>query len=176
VPALPLAPDLNLNSGTHTITSGDAQIANLHVDNTSALRIEGPAQLVIGNLSIDSNSKVVIDASAGPVEIYVTGTFEQRSNSSFGPTSGDPSDLALFVAGSGDVVFDSNTSFMGTILAPQRDLRLRSNAQIYGAAAAKSLLVNSNSGIHYDENVARSRSGQPTLEVLWWRPVADIDY
>jgi len=164
------------DSGTHTLPPGDYEFSSFTLDSTATIVIQGPARFLIQDYSVLSNASIDVDSTGGPVQFYVTGTFLQKSNTFVRPRSLNPRDLYLFVDGPGpDVVFDSNTQFVGVVFAPERDLVVNSNVDIFGAVAAARIQLDSNAGLHYDESLASGEwagGGDGPFEVLSWRPVA----
>lgn len=85
---------------------------------------------------------------------------------------GDPRDLSLFIKGaSPDPLFDSNPVFTGTIYAPDRNIQLKSNAQVFGSLSASSITLDSNAKVHFDENLLSSGADGElgAWEILCWR-------
>jgi hypothetical protein len=78
------------NSATVNIPSGNRQYTNLKVGKQSTLNITGPAKIVMNNFLLENGGAVIIDATAGPVEIYVHDDFVMRSNSQMRPTDYAP--------------------------------------------------------------------------------------
>jgi len=76
------------------IPAGTYHLGDVEVD-VASLTIVGPATLVFDSLQVRSNSEVWIDASGGPVEIFVLGDFELASNSLMAATDYDPSNLSI---------------------------------------------------------------------------------
>ena len=167
--------NISRSSGTQTLASGDHYYKNLTLDSTAKLIVTGPARLLVKNLEVNSNAALEVDASGGPVEIWVTRDFELNSNAWIAPTSGDPADVSIWFASSGsDVLLDSNTYLIGTLYAPDRLLSIKSNAHVYGAVAADEVHLDSNAAVHYDKTLgATGGGGSGAPEVLSWRPVAD---
>ena len=175
VPSLTSLGNLTLNSGTMNLAAGDYRYGRLRMEGNGTLNIEGPSTLVFDRVTIDSNSIVRVDGAGGPVEVYVTGRYEQNSNTEFRPLSNDPVDLTLFVSGSGSTVtFDSNTSFTGRIYAPERKVMINSNSSIWGAVVSGEIESDSNGKIHFDERLGTantSGAGPLDIEILSWRSI-----
>jgi hypothetical protein len=70
-----------------------------------------------------------------------------------------------------DVIdFDSNTKIFGTIYAPNAHIEVDSNLELFGAMMARSIDLDSNARVHYDENLARARSdGSVVWQQVAWR-------
>jgi hypothetical protein len=146
-----------------TIGPGNAQYTTITTRSNSALTVRGPCNLVISSAAtINSNSTWTFDASGGPINVYALGTFDLKSNSTVVTSSQDPSKLTLFLSGvhtdksdsSPSITFASNSSFYGTIYAPDLSVEISSNFEVYGSVKAQWLELASNSEIHYDESLA----------------------
>jgi hypothetical protein len=174
VPSFPSSGSISKSSGSLTIPPGDRRYTSFTADSVATITIQGPANIVIGDVRIDSNAKVRIDSTGGPVVIYVTGKYEQLSNAVVGPINGNPKDLMLIISGnSPDALIDSNPTFTGILYAPDRKLLIKSNAQIFGSLVGKEITLDSNAKLHFDEHLLAPKpgAGGGPLEVLCWRPI-----
>lgn len=174
VPSLPSAGRISLDSGTRRIPAGDYHYRQLEMKSTGVLTIEGPARLVIDDVEILSNSEVWIDNSAGAVEIWVTGYYEQNSNTIVAPQDYNPSGLRLYIDGRNpSVLMDSNAELHAIVEAPSRTFEIKSNSELYGSISASELHLNSNAGVHFDENLNSSGGSGGSLELLAWRQIGN---
>ncbi|MHC4263713.1 MAG: DUF7305 domain-containing protein, partial [Planctomycetota bacterium] len=153
------------------------------VGKNTALTIVGPATITCDNFEIGSGSEVYIDDSAGPVTIYVENDFTMNSNTLLAPLSDDPMSLTLNLLSDNildptvdvdfteDLIdFESNAIMYGKIYAPNAEVVIDSNFELYGAVAARLLELRSNSRVHYDENLANSdEDAVSTWEIVGWR-------
>jgi hypothetical protein len=131
------------------------------------LTIKGPATLVVDHFNTNSNSGVVVDNSAGPVTIYGTGYFRLDSNSTVSSVSKKPSDIQIYITtnnytevGSSATVdtlkpvkIGSNAALYATVYAPNAFVTLDSNGGFFGSIIAKLISMDSNFGIHFDEDL-----------------------
>lgn len=177
VPALPPIADISIDRGARTLAAGEYSVNSLTLTSNSTLRITGPSTIVVEDLRLASNSEILIDQTNGPVTIYVSGDFEQNSNTEFRPLGDDPADLRVVLAGdSGGVLFASNAELVGTVYAPERFVEISSNSDIFGAVVADELVIESNGRVHYDLNLENSTGGDGSsnaVEILCWRPLSD---
>jgi hypothetical protein len=178
VPSLP-AYVLPAIIGAPTIVPpGDHDLGDVTV--RDVLTLVGPARIVLSSLIVRSGAAVVIDASLGPVEIYGTGTFDLRSNSSFTSIAEHASDVTVFLSGnniSGSpapvIAFNSNSAFTGAIYAPDASITVESNFSVFGSVIAEQLTLASNSEIHFDEDLLFLDDGTPPVfETVAWRPIS----
>lgn len=107
----------------------------------------GPGTYVVGTLS------ATLTINSGPVLIYVT--------SSFSPTvtnnTGVPSNV-IFMLTSGVRSASLPGGFMG-IYAPDTDLSMHGNGDIYGAVVGSTITISGTPAIHYDTGMAAAVAG-----------------
>jgi hypothetical protein len=162
-------------SGKKSFGPGAVHYKAVTVKAGGNLKLIGPATIVIDDLSLLSNSNLLIDATGGPVEIYGTGDFELNSNSTVTTLSDQAKDISLYLTGDTDakpaplISFKSNSEFTGTIYAPEADIALSSNFEVFGAVMAESVKLESNASVHFDEDLMYLDGVEPDYEQLSWR-------
>lgn len=189
LPALQL-PDLSARdsvaygkaSPVLTLPAGQTSLKSFSLLGAAQAQIVGPQTLVVDRLALDPGTKLTIDASAGPVQIYVRDWLKLPSGSTIECTSEDPSKVALLCAGaegidrSGDGVPDpavelgATGRFFGMVYAPRATVTLPATFEVFGAISAQSLTLGSNSKVHFDRAFTASGGGStegPTA--LCWR-------
>src|SRR5262249_3528748 len=136
------------------------------------LNVTGPATLVFDSLSLASQAKIAANCAAGPVKIYVQNNFVMSSNTLVSSTTKKPSDVSLFLNsdnildpdGSVDldqIDFNSNSQLYGTIYAPHASITINSNFELFGSLVAKTVWLDSNSRIHFDEQLLNIQGNGP---------------
>lgn len=182
VPSLTSAGSLPVTTDT-TLPAGDYRYDDLNLDTGNTLTIEGPARLVCDNFLLDSNSKFLVDGSAGGVEIYVQDDFLMSSNTLVSSLAALPSEVSFFLLSDNiinpnvqvnldadEVTFNSNAIMFGTVYAPNAWIEIDSNFELFGSLVAQRVDLDSNSKIHYDESLARlNGAGSSSYETLCWR-------
>lgn len=154
-----------------TIPAGERSYPALRVTALTKLVITGPARVVVGDLVVDALGELAVDASRGPVELYVTHDLALKSGSKYSSRTTDPRSVSLMVSGSSAVVAATG-SLHGTIYAPAAALTIPSSIQVYGAASAKQLTIAAGAKMHFDTSLLRgveNESGLPRM--LGWRLV-----
>jgi len=181
--------DWSLN-GSETLVAGDYAFDDLTVG--GSLTILGPATIVVANLEIKASKEILIDATDGPVEIYVLEDFDMNSNTRISSIAGDPADVALYLESDNiidpdidvsldpaNIDFDSNSEIFGTIYAPNAHVEIDSNFRLYGSLVARSVHLDSNCRVHFDENLLNrvaSKSSSSSYETLCWRILSDDEF
>lgn len=126
---------------------------------------------VATSLSISGNASLIADVSSGPITLYVTGVVSIAGNG-IANSSRLPSRLSLVQVGGAAVTYSGNSSFTGTIYAPQSTLNLNGNGVLYGAFDGKAISMVGNATIHYDQSLrtAASTPGPLRLTAQWTPP------
>jgi hypothetical protein len=178
--------NLAVQSAT-TIPSGDRTYGNLSLASNKTLRIVGPANIVISNLTLRAGAKIEADTTFGNVQLWVIDNFVMNAGSQIAPLDFKSEHLRLNLLSDNvinpevnvqldTVQFDSNSKFYGTILAPKAAIKLTSNFELFGALLARSIDLASNARLHFDEALLDANGGgQPVIETISWRNVACPD-
>jgi hypothetical protein len=168
------------------LPSGSYKYTNLTLGTGRQLTVTGPATIVCTNFRMRSNSNILVNANAGPVKFYVIDDFILNSNTTVRSNDYQPSDIEFNLISDNildpgidvnfdeDLVdFDSGSQIYGTIYAPNAEITIDSNFELFGAMIARRVDLNSNCRIHYDETLAFNDNGAPPVyETLCWRLIA----
>ena len=172
---VPFFPNLGRRaiSSATTLAPGNYHFAGLSVS-AATLTVRGPATLVVDDFELLSRATLRIDSSGGPVSLYATGDVDWRSNTRVVTTSGSALDFSMYIttdnrSGPRTVDLHSNTSFHGTIYAPNARLSLPSNFEVFGAVKAAEVELASNTRIHFDEGLLYDPDAADLFEVASWR-------
>ena len=157
VPSFPSAGNMVGNS-TVTLGPGPIHYSSIRMMGGSTLRIVGPAQFVVDDFTMRSNTNLILDSTNGKIEVYGTGNFVLESNSTVTTLSNSAVDVALLLSGNNQapggtnrITLSSNADFIGAIYAPNAAFRLGSNFDIYGSIICDYLDLASYGEIHFDE-------------------------
>jgi hypothetical protein len=136
---------------------------------------------VFEDFLLDSNAEFLVDASAGPVEVYINGDFILESNTLMASKTYAPADLRVNLLSDNvkdpsiqvqlDIVtFDSNAQLYGTIYAPKTVIDIDSNFELFGSLIARRVTLDSNARVHYDESLATAASlTESSYSTICWR-------
>jgi len=176
VPAIPSTGSLVVSAST-SLPAGDYNFTGLVVSTGGELTVHGPSRILVDDMALLSNSGIVFDTTNGMIELYVSGALGMASNSTLLTTTNAP-DVRVFLTGgpTQTAIFNSNSTFYGTIYAPQAEVQIDSNFELFGAVSAQSVVVSANTKIHFDEALLEEFTddgGPPILES--WRQVAFED-
>jgi hypothetical protein len=146
--------------------------------------IVGPATLVVGSLEIDANATLTVDATIGPVRLYVSDYLNMAAGSHYDSSSQDPTKVSLLIAANQSIDRDrdgiadppatiqSSGDFYGSVYAPAAALTIVSSLELYGAVAARELTIANGANIHFDRALSAPRDGDGAIpQLLCWRLV-----
>lgn len=180
LPAIASAGNLTITGAT-TLGPGSLAYGAFRGNASSTTTIVGPATVVFQSFQLRSNASLLVNSSNGPVKIYVVDSFILNSNSQLRPLNYRPEDLELnllsdniidpgVVVQLDTIEFDSNAKMYGTILAPEANIAFNSNFELFGAVMARRVHLDSNSRVHFDENLMNSKGGTPgAFAAVCWR-------
>ncbi len=181
VPLIYSSGNKTITGTTDVIAAGDHAWTDFTLAKDAKVKVMGPARLVFENFHLKSNSQFIVDASAGPVEMYVLDDFILDSNTLVSSTTQKPVDIEVNLLSDNvinpeikvqlDIVtFDSNAKMFGTIYAPSAIIDIDSNFELFGSLVARRVSLDSNARIHYDESLATAQSlSEYTFATVCWR-------
>jgi hypothetical protein len=174
---------LTVNSNSMTLPPGNRAYTTLRINTSKTLNVTGPASIVINSLELRSGAQLIVDATGGPVELFVIDNFIMNSNAAIYSTSLRPNDVKLNLLSDNvinpdvtvqlDVIdFDSNSNIHGIVYAPNAEVIIDSNFELFGSLVARRVDLDSNVRIHFDEALLTATStGVPRFETVCWRDV-----
>ena len=174
-------PTLTLNSHSQqTLPGGTYNYTAVTLNSNSVLTFTGDTTVYIDEtLSLNSNSQLLTSCSGCMLTIYVRGPSDPQAgpamqlDSNTVLSAGKPDRLQVMVTGIGAtaaaVQMNSNSRLIGTLNAPLSPLTVNSNAELYGAAIAQSIQLNSNARIHYDTSLKAPGGSNTTVTLVSWR-------
>lgn len=121
---------------------------------------------VVGTAKITTNGKVTIkiagQGSTSPLSLLGNSI----TNSSY-----DPSNLQIIYGGTGNIALTGGTATAAIVYAPNANLTLSGNGDVYGSMLAGRMSVPGGANIYYDTNLAARAVtyGRPVLSSFTWR-------
>lgn len=188
IPSFPALGDFTVASNTSTTqVAGEFTFGELDLGSGSTLTVVGPATLVFDSINLAGGSELIVDASGGPVEIFVLNDFVMNSNTLISSTTQSPGDITInldsnnvidpdLVVDLDEIDFDSNAKIYGTLYAPNALVEINSNFELFGSLVAHAVHLDSNSKIHFDEALLTASAGSAgAYETVSWRPIPYLD-
>ena len=180
VPAIALEPAV-VQDGLlpMVVPPGEAGFEGIDVAADAELILTGPATVVIGQLTLAPGALLTLDTRDGPVDLYVTGGMDLAQGSLVETTSLFPDELSVQVAaqpdtGDVDVRLEATSQFHGVIYAPEANVRIGSDFEVFGSVAARRLEIAAGARLHFD---SARYTGTPIPKLVSWRilelPAAD---
>jgi hypothetical protein len=160
LPASPLAG--NTSIGTSTITTGTHAYGATTISNNAQVTVTGPAKLVFDSLVLRTGSAILVNATNGPVEIYVVNNMVMNSNTTIHSNDYKAQNVRVNLLSDNifdpnvqvsldNVEFDSNSTLYGMIYAPTAAVVIDSNFTVYGGIISRRVDLRSNSRVHFDQ-------------------------
>jgi len=172
-PAAGSSPYILPVNGTGAIPPGTWGYGNFTLNKGSKLTITGPATLVVNDFSGGKDARLTIDATNGPVTIFVKGNYTHLANFEAQPKGSSPMALAFMVQGPNNVVFPNLTNIRGAYYVPNANVVFSNDNEAWGSFAAKKITMSNTMKFHYDESLAKhwETNGQgetDPLQLLSW--------
>jgi hypothetical protein len=148
----------DITGGETITTSGKYDNINI-VSANKTVTIEGDVVLYItGDVIIGNSSKIVIvdldtkqDAS---LTIYLEGTYTQKNDAHLVNRTKDPHRVRIFgLEGCESIFFLTDSTFYGTIYAPNAELELHNSVEIFGSVVVNKFLQHVAADFHYDASL-----------------------
>lgn len=165
----PSAGNLSVTRGRESTWTGDRRNGVVTVAAGATLTLTGPAVIYLDKLSVAAGGELVIDTSAGPVELYLDDSIDLAAGSSISELGGDPSQAAIII-GSSEAASNGNRplpaqnmaatgTFAGLIYSPYSALRIGGSLNVIGAVSAGELTLGPGSELTYDPSLKNSGVG-----------------
>lgn len=166
------------------VISGDLALeflATHSVNNNTSIGIPTAGGVLTGNktltagsyylteISLNNGEALTIDASLGPVKIFLTGPADFKNGSTINNT-GNPGNLFLYSNSGQDITFYHGSSFRGVVYAPFASVEIKNSADFYGVLWAGAVDIK-NSGNVYIDLSTLNRLISDKIEVAYWRDV-----
>ncbi len=152
--------------------SGLLGVQGVEVAADSELIIQGPATVVIGDLTLAPGGLLTLDTRLGNVDLYITGGMDFQPGSATVTTGQNPEELTLQVApiqsiaGDPAIKLDGASAFHGTIYAPEADVFVGPSFEIFGGIVARKLTLGAGAKLHVDN---ASMGESPIPKIVSWR-------
>jgi hypothetical protein len=173
VPDIPLAKPVRYSSGVPMVVPpGEAGYEVLEIGKNSKLVLKGPLQIVVGELILRLGAEMVFDTTDGPVELFVTSSLDFNTSSVVSTTTQVTADSIIMVAApeGKTVSFGAKSQFYGFIYAPEAEVHISAQYELYGGLACKELQLAAQGRMHYDTGLGSLL--ESTLPLLHsWRVV-----
>lgn len=151
--AAPL-PDLQAQENG-MLASDQTDLGHVVIENSVQLTLTGPATISMASLELQPGAELIVDATAGPVEILVAGPVTLETGAKLGSTDSNPGAVTLFCMNPGDPGVSSlqmgdHAEIHGAVVAPGASILIDSASQIFGSIAARYIDLAGPFQLHHD--------------------------
>lgn len=130
------------------IPSGLTDLGKVKVEAGQTLTLSTGSYLADEVVLADGTATILVDNSAGPVTLYVTGKVDAKGT--FATIDANPERFAIYVAGTKTTTINSQASFSGVIYAPTAEIKVQGGGYFEGAFTARKITVSGGSSVYYD--------------------------
>lgn len=175
VPSVPLAGAVRHEDLLPLLVSGGTfGFEALEVAADSELVLRGPATVVLGTLTLEAGALLTLDTRDGDVAVYVTQGMDLRKGALVTTTAQNSAETTIQVgaiptdpAGPA-IALEATSDFHGTLYAPEADVRIGADFEVYGGVVARKLEIAPGARLHFD----RGRyADTPLPRIVGWRIV-----
>ncbi|HEX6885171.1 MAG TPA: collagen-binding domain-containing protein [Planctomycetota bacterium] len=170
VPDIPLQKAVKYTGGIPMVVPpGQAGYAGLDIGKNSTLILKGPLDLVVNSLILRLGAKLEFDTTNGPVQLFVNESLDFSTSSVVSTSTQVTSDSLIFVAApeGKSVNFGAKSQFYGFIYAPNADVHISAQYELYGGLVCKELQLAAQGKMHYDLSLGATLSGQLPILHSW---------
>ncbi len=136
------------------LVPGTYGISYLQVMSNSEVIVQGPATIVVGDVTLQDLAEIQFDTTLGAIELYVTGNLVFGDGSIVSTTSEDPSQVTIQLPNQTTGTLHAEGQFFGSIYGPKATLDLGNGLEFYGSPIAKQLVLQPGVTMHFDHHLA----------------------
>ncbi|MBN2456979.1 MAG: hypothetical protein JXB29_10685 [Sedimentisphaerales bacterium] len=159
-PALSNKGKIDVKGTTETMGPSDSgkyselKVADKGKDNPGIVEIDGGEVVlhITGDIDMGTRCEIKIKPDSSLI-IYVDGDVQAGNSDGFNNETCIPSSLKIYGNAAGSQRFDikAKSNVFGALYAPQADIILRAQGDVYGAVTANSFEMKSGNNFYYDE-------------------------
>lgn len=157
----------NDNGLASPVISGTEIYLDVHTPTMTLYGKSGGANYYLTDIELKNGTTLEIDASAGPVNIFLAGKLEAKNGSTIN-ISGAPSDFSIFSNSTDNVEFKHGSTFKGLIYAPYAKVEMKNSADVYGAIWGKDVEIKHSASIYFDTSL-KDKIQSNDLSLLSWK-------
>jgi hypothetical protein len=148
-----------------TLPSGYYHYQDITVSGNGRLIMSPNTEIYVEDaISVSENGTIVTQAGT---KLYVGGNGAFAGNGIFNSTA-VPMNLEIYGVGTGTRFdFSGESNFYGSLYAPASSVRLRGNADSYGAIVGDDVTIEGKGNFHYDESLSKNGPFQGHDFVYW---------
>ena len=137
------------------------------------MTLTGPGDYYFTSIELKNGATMNIDASAGPVNIYLEGPLDAKNGSAINIT-GKPTDFTLFSNSTDPLVFKHGSDFNGLVYAPFASVEMKNSADVRGAVWANTFDIKNSGELYFDTQLKEKfKTDTGRLVVTAWKELRE---
>jgi choice-of-anchor A domain-containing protein len=147
----------------HDITlTEDARCEGIHLNSSETITIDGPVVFYVDGVAVlENNAQIqIVDEGVNPdasLTMFLSKDFETKTGGSINNVTGDPKKLKIFgLAQCTDIDFLTDSTFYGSIYAPNAEVKMFNRVDVYGSIIAKSFLQQVAAEMFFDPSLSEA--------------------
>ncbi len=174
--ALTGLPNGGTQNGSATLTAGDYKYTSISMGNNTTLNITGGnVRLYLTGASAFSagNNVSITVASGAMLQVFVDGTLSIGNNVTLSSSGNVPKNIQIYstYSGANGVTVNNNGVLAAAIYAPGTDVSIGNNDALFGSVIGKTVAVNNNAAIHYDESLGNLITTVGSTGITVWQEI-----
>lgn len=155
----------------HVILAGSYQMPFLRAGSGAEVVIQGPATLVLGELSLAGSAGLTFDTASGSIEIFVTELLSLEAGTTVANTTQNAWEVSIQVPEgmSEPVLLAASGQFYGVIYAPGSDVEVRAPFEVFGSLVGEELIFVGPVKLHFDRHLEELAQELALPRVVSWR-------
>jgi len=161
---------------TITLQPGDYN-SSMNISSQDTVVLTGPGTYVFKDINISGQGKIEVDTTNGPIKIYLDGNLNMTGGSTTGGIfnkndGGSPKPTDLLIYGTDNctnVDLRGNSQAYLAVYAPNAEINMRGNADLWGALVGKEIWVHGHPGFTYDIALGRLADDIKAIKVQSWQ-------
>ena len=161
------------DNSTGLISSGSYKYSDISLGKNAILTITGNVTMYLTSaaaLSAQKDVQISV-ASGGSLTIYTDGVIDLSKDATINNTTQDPSKFIIYssyssASGTG-VDFSKSGDFFGVIYCPDSNVNFKKSGNIYGSIVGKTVSMDKDQNIHYDETLNNISGGSGYSTSAW---------
>lgn len=129
----------------------------------------GRGNYYLTEINLHAGATLEIDASAGPVNIYLHGPLDAKNGSAIN-LNGTPPDFSIYCDTTDSFVFKHGSVFKGSIYAPYAHIEMKNSSDVYGMLWGNTVGIK-NTGEFYFDSALLDKWLSDTVSIVSWREV-----
>jgi hypothetical protein len=164
-----------LITGTSNLPTGDYKYSAVDMENNATLNITGEVRLYLtGTSAFSTGNNVSVNIVSGAsLQVFVDGVVSITNNVTLNSAGDLPENLQIYstYTGANGISISNNGILSAAIYAPKTNISIGNNNDLYGSVIGKTVSVNNNSAIHFDETLPSLVTPVGTIGLTNWQEI-----